>query len=367
MGERIQNQYIPDFVSPPGETLLETLDAIGMTQADLAERTGRPRKTINKIIHGTTAITPETALQLERVLGITASFWNNRERHYQESLARAQEHQELQDQVDWLKQIPVKAMAARGWIPAFEDPVAQLVEVIEFFGVASPKQWENLWLGDAVSFRQSPAFESDPGAVSAWLRKGELDSLEIDCQPFNDDDFQNALWGIRDLTTTPPDAFVPEMQALCAQSGVAVVFVPELPKSRTSGATRWLSPHKALIQLSLRYKTDDHLWFTFFHEAGHIMLHGKRDVFLEDGDEKNEKEQQADRFAADFLIPPVEWERFKPSGKHYSKNDVVKFANRIGIAPGIVVGRLQREKLMPFSHLNGLKRRLAWVEAGEAE
>ena len=120
---------------------------------------------------------------------------------------------------------------------------------------------------------------------------------------------------------------------------------------------------KAIIQLSLRYKSDDHLWFTFFHEAGHISLHGKREVFLEDGETKTEKEQQADRFAANLLIPPSEFARFKPAGKHYSKTDVVKFADRIGLAPGIVVGRLQREELLPYSHLNGLKRRLVWVTA----
>ena len=365
MVNSIQNQYIPDFVSPPGETLLETLEVIGMTQADLAERTGRPRKTINKIVRGKTSITPETSLQLERVLGIPASFWNNREQQYQESLARVQERQDLKHHVDWLGQIPVKEMIALGWIQEFKDDVDQLVEVLEFFGVTSPTQWESLWLGDAVTFRQSPAFESDPGAVSAWLRKGELDALEIDCQTYNEEGFREALWAIRELTTESPEVFVPKMRAMCAQVGVAVVFVPELPKTRTSGVTRWLSPHKALIQLSLRYKADDHLWFTFFHEAGHILLHGKREVFLEDGDEKNEKEEQADRFAADFLIPPEEFVRFKPTAKHYSKTDVTRFAESIGIAPGIVVGRLQREKLVSFGHMNGLKRPLDWDDVND--
>lgn len=366
MANHTQNQYVPDYVSPPGETLLETLEAIGMTQTDLAERTGRPKKTISNIVRGKTSITPETALQLERVLGTPASFWNNRERHYQESLARAKERQKLREQVEWLDKIPVKEMIKVGWLKGFEDPIDQLVEVIEFFGVTSPKQWESIWLGEGVSFRQSPAFESDPGAVSAWLRKGELDAHEIDCQPYDEERFREALVDIRSLTTTSPGVFVPEMKNLSAQAGVAVVLVPELPKTCTSGATRWLSSQKALIQLSLRYKADDHLWFTFFHEAGHILLHGKRDVFLEDedGEMQTDKEKQADRFAADFLIPQKEFNRFKPTGKHYSKADVVEFARRIGIAPGIVVGRLQREELLPYSHLNGLKQSLVWMETG---
>ena len=360
MANNMQNQYMPDYVSPPGETLLEALEAIGMTQADLADRTGRPRKTINKIIRGKTSITPETALQLERVLGTPARFWSNREQHYRESLARAQERQKLQRQLDWLKQIPVKEMVAMKWLPAFEDTVDQLVAVVEFFGVTSPQQWERIWMGTSVSFRQSPAFESNPGAVSAWLRKGELDARNIDCQPYDEGKFRGSLEALRDLTTASPEEFVPKIQALCAQSGVAVVFVPELPKTRTSGGTRWLSPDKALIQLSLRYKRDDHLWFTFFHEAGHILLHGKRDVFLEDNDVETEKEKQADKFSANFLIPPEEFAQFNPKAKHYSRLDVLDFAYEIGISPGIVVGRLQRERLIGFSHLNDLKSPLAW-------
>ena len=78
---------------------------------------------------------------------------------------------------------------------------------------------------------------------------------------------------------------------LCAHAGVAVVFVQELPNTGISGSTQWLTPTKALVQLSLRYKTDDQLWFTFFHEAGHILAHGKRQVFLET-DQKDREEER---------------------------------------------------------------------------
>ena len=95
MSNVIQNQYTPDYVSPPGETLEEIIKEKGITQAELAEQTGRSKQTINKIINGKTAITPETALQLERVLSIPASFWHNRERHYREALVQ-QKEQRLQ-------------------------------------------------------------------------------------------------------------------------------------------------------------------------------------------------------------------------------------------------------------------------------
>jgi HTH-type transcriptional regulator/antitoxin HigA len=356
----ITNEYLPDFVSPPGETLMEMLEERGMSQSELAERTGRPKKTINEIIKGKATITPATALQLERVLGAPASFWNDREQHYRESLARQAERDSLEGQVGWLSQFPIKEMVSFGWLPQAADPIEMLENVLNFFGIAAPTQWQIVWeMG--VAFRQSTAFESDPFAVSAWLRRGEIEAQQMDCAPYDSDRFLSALSTVRELTTQPPAIFHPETIALCAQAGVAVVFVPELPKARVSGATRWLTPNKALIQVSLRYKTDDQLWVTFFHEAGHILKHGKRDVFIENDGEKDEKEDEANQFAADFLIPATEYRRLTPRTGHYSKDEIRDFAHRLKIASGIVVGRLQHDGKLPVTNCNDLKQHFEWA------
>src|SRR6266566_2926058 len=126
MNERVQNQYFPDAVSAPGETLEEILLERGMSQTELAERTGRPKKTINEIVKGKAAITPETALQFERVLGVPASFWNNLEQNYRTALARAAERERLEGQIKWLKGIPVRSMIDLKWVEAHREPVAQL-------------------------------------------------------------------------------------------------------------------------------------------------------------------------------------------------------------------------------------------------
>lgn len=368
MVEPARNQYLPDEVSPPGETLLETLEALGMTQAELAERMGRPKKTISEIINSKTAITPETALQLERALGIPAGFWNNRERQYREAIARQQENTRLEDWSGWLKMFPVREMIKHQWLPERNDAVERLRAVLGFFGVASPTQWEAVWHGRrAVAFRKSQSFKSDPGALAAWLCRGETLAHKLRTGAYDRGRFRDALTEARSLTRKEPEVFRSALVKLCADSGVAVVFVPELPKSRVSGATRWLSPSKALIQLSFRYRTDDHLWFTFFHEAGHILLHGKREIFLEGIDDQDGQELEADRFAADFLIPGRELSRFlsqKTSRKaqYLSKNRIEHFAHRIGVAPGIVVGRLQHDGLLPRTHCNALKRKLEWAD-----
>lgn len=360
MSSPTRNMYFPDYVTPPGETLLETLEALGMTQVELAERTGRPTKTISEIINAKTAITTETALQFEKVLGVPARFWVNLERNYQEWQAREEEHKTLEPDLPWMDQFPVREIVRLGWIDKVVDPIRQLIELLRFFGIASPAHWKPLYADGNIAYRQSSAFNADPGVVSVWLRKGEIDAQRMECAPYDAARFRAALAEIRTLTTRRPEVFVPVMQRLCAQAGVAVIFVHELPRLITSGVTRWISSEKALIQLSLRYKTDDQLWFTFFHEAGHILLHGKKEIFLEGGNGQGEKEEQASRFAAEFLIPQSEYRQFIPITGHFSEAEVIRFSTKIGIAPGIVVGRLQHDKRLEISHLNGLKRHLAW-------
>lgn len=370
MSKALQNEYLPELVSPPGDTLLELLDERHMTQVQLAERTGRPKKTINEIIKGKAPITPETALQLERVLGVPASFWNARESHYQQHLARKQEREQLAGYTNWLKELPVAEMAKLGWIERHNDDIEQIRETLGYFGVVSPRQWNEVFLKPQVSFRHARTFKSSPAHLGAWLRQGEIQAQAIECFPYDRGEFSTALLKARRLTV---DSDLQALQEICAAAGVAVVYVPQLPKSRVSGATRWLSPTKALIQLSLRYRTDDHLWFTFFHEAGHILLHGKRDVFIEysvkpkgsqlpQEPSTTKEEAEADEFASEFLIPADKLQRLRMAAlnKRISEKMVRQFAKELGIAPGIVVGRLQYLGWLPYTHLNKLKGRFRW-------
>ena len=361
MAEQFRNEYEPSDVSPPGATLRELLEDRGLTQSDLATRMGRPQKTISEIINGKAAITPETALELELVLSVPASFWNARERDYRAYLARRAQEERLASQLEWLRDFPVGAMAKAGWLERHRDKKRQLKELLQFFGVASPEQWQNVFSACGVSFRQSKSFSSDRYALSAWLRCGILISEQTHCAAYDKGRFVDALAQVRCLTLEPPSVFVPAMKELCADAGVVVAFVPQLPKARVSGATRWVNADKALIQLSLRYKTDDQLWFTFFHEAAHIVLHGKRLIFLDTDESEGDLEDEANRWAADALIPRGEYEEFAALATD-SKNRIRNFARSVGIAPGIVVGRLQHDGVLPHSHCNDLKRRLEWVQ-----
>jgi len=361
MGSHVTYAYEPDFVTPPGEMIEEKLQEIGMSQAELAERIGRARKTVNELIKGKAPLLPETAVQLERVLGVPARFWASAEAIYRQALAAHEEAQRLATQEEWLRRLPIRALVKRGILSREGNRISRLRELLNFFGVAS---FEALWrIGEEryLSFRQSPAHEVDRFALLAWLRLGELQALKVACAPYDEGKFRQTLREIRKLCIEPPPAAAPKMQKVCAESGVALVFVPEIPGARAWGVTQWVTADKAILQLSLRGKSDDQFWFTFFHEAAHILLHPKRAVYVEFGQEADEHEEEANRFARDVLIPPAEWRRIAAVPPR-SAAQVRAWAKRLGIAPGVLVGRLQHERFLPWTHLNGLKVKLRFKE-----
>jgi len=347
--------FKPDYVSPPGDTLRERIAELSVTQAELAARAGLSTKHVNQIMQGLAPITPETAVALERVTSVPASFWNRREADYRSTLSRLHPPEVTEADRAWLSAMPVKELQNRGKL-AFGLSEGRLLEaLLTFFGVADRDAYDRIWRKPVASFRRADAFQSAPGSVVAWLRLGELEALAVDTQPYSPSAFRAALLEVRALTASDdPNGLV----GACASAGVAVVFVPEVKGCRISGATWWASPGKAVMALSDRYKKDDFFWFTLFHEAAHILLHSKKETFVDDGTDDDIVEEEANRFAEDFLIPKEH--RHALSGLS-TEADVAAFASRLGIAPGIVVGRLQHEGLWPWSKGHRLKRSLRIV------
>jgi HTH-type transcriptional regulator/antitoxin HigA len=349
--------YRPDYAVPPGATLKETLETKGMSQADLALRTGMAEKTISQIINGIAPLSYETAEKLELVLGIPARFWNTREVRYREVMMRIEETEGHAKDVEWLKELPLKVLIDRKWIPDATDERTLVRSVLRFFGVSSVDAWRNTWGTPCVKYRGGEARYKHPGHVASWLRMGEIAAEAVKCEPYNPVGFRAVLKTIRSLSTQPVATWKKTIQELCASVGIAVVFIPEIPGAGVSGVAKWLTKDKALIQVSLKYKSDDQLWFSFFHEAFHILLHGKKDLFIEDGRRDSEDEREADRYAQDFLIPP---ERRYELSFLKTKVAICAFAHSLGIAPGIVVGRLHHDHLLAPAFCNDLKMRIDW-------
>jgi addiction module HigA family antidote len=353
--------FSPDYAIAPGATLAETLAAKSMSQTELSARTGLTEKTISQIVNGVAPISFDTALKLEAALGVSARFWNNLEQNFQEANAQITQAERLETDLEWLKSIPVRELVRRGFVESSRDKVYVLRSVLHFFGVTDVSAWERVWIEPSVAFRRSQAREFKLGKVATWIRMGELIAGQMTCEPYDAARFRKALVEIRSLTVKSPSVWQQEIVERCAHAGVAMTLVPAIPGAGVSGVTKWLSKDKALIQLSLLYKNDGSFWFTFFHEAAHVLLHGKKDVFLH-GNTKNDdrKEVEADQFAGNLLIPR---ERARELPGLRTEKRIREFARSLGIAPGIVVGRLQHDKVVPPSAFNnGLKRKIDYAD-----
>lgn len=353
------NRYEPDYTVAPGWVLKERLDAQGMTPAELARRCGRSAKLISEIVAGKAPIEPRTALQFEKVLGVDAAIWLGIETDYRLQQTRIAEAEHALSAAAWARSFPVRALAKRGIEPVpGENPVSAL---LTFFGVASVEAWHVKYGEANVAYRHSPSFASDRFALAAWLRLAEHEAAGQPCAAYGEPAFRKALAEVRGLTRAPIPESIQEARRLCNGAGVALSLIEPLPKARLSGAAWWHSARRPIIALSARHKTDDHLWFSLFHEAAHILLHGKKSVFVDGSDnDGDDMETEANAWAANFLVPRADWRRFTRLGA-YTRAAVLQFAEEQEIAPGIVVGSLQHEGLLLWNRLNDLKVRLQWT------
>jgi HTH-type transcriptional regulator / antitoxin HigA len=362
--QAVTNQYRPSTVTPPGDTIAELLEERELRQTELATRMGVTPKFVNELIGGKATIAPGTALALERALDVPADFWLAREAKYRGALARKESRTELIANVSWLDQLPLKDMRDFGWIEDQEDKPSYVEKCLQYFGVASVPAWREQYLQQTTAtaaYRASEKVRANPGAVATWLRQGEIEAAGVECSPFDREEFMQALDEVHEFTLErDPKEFIPKLQKLFADCGVALVIVRAPKGCPIHGAVRWLSPQKAVIQLSFRYLRDDTFWFTLFHECGHIALHGKKILFLEGEKMESEEEDEANRFAADRLIPPHEWAKFQPYV--VTEAAIREFAESVKVPTGIVLGRLQHERRVPWNRLAHLRTRYKWVE-----
>lgn len=356
-------EFAPDWVTVPGDSINDLLQERGWSQVDLATRTGFTTKHVNLLLKGKAPITEETALKLERVLGSTARFWLNLEAQYREHLARQQALSSLAQHADWLKELPLSDMVKFGWVRKATSKAEQVQECLRYFGVADVAAWRAQYERPVAAYRASTKLVRTPAAVSAWLRRGERAAEDMRLDDYDRDAFETALQEIRALTVErDPKAFIPKLTQLCARAGAAVTLTPAPKGCPVSGATKWLGTNKALIMLSLSGKTDDKFWFSFFHEAGHLLKHGKRLTFLdalgEDGLNPQE-EMEADSFARDMLIRPADYKALLAHPR-ITQSIIREFAKHINVAPGIVLGRLQYDGHVGWQQLNHLKISYRW-------
>lgn len=339
------------IATPPGATIKEQLVDRGMSQKEFAARMNMSEKHISHLINGDVQLTPEVAYKLEMVLGISASFWNNLEAIYREKLAKVDAENALDADMKIAKKFPYSEMAKNKWLPDTRKPAERTVNLRRFFEVTQLQSLVDDSLLPNVACRRLSISEKADFALIAWVQKAKLEARKIQTNPINIKELEERIPEIRAMTKKEPDIFCEELRALLANCGIAVVFLPHIGGSFLHGAT-FVDNNKIVVGMTVRGRDADRFWFSLFHEIGHILLgHFGRGVGTIE-----EKEKMADIFARDSLIPQEEFRTFT-SRRDFSRGAIIRFAKGIGVASGIVVGRLQKEGYIDFSWYNDLKER----------
>ena len=353
-------KWKPEYPIPPGMVLREHLEARGYSQAEFARRCGRSPKLISEIIAGKAPLEAKTALQFEKVLGLDADIWIGIESQYRLFLVQKAEDEKLIADTKWAKTFPIRELVNRGCFSHPDSDADRVSKLLTFFCVASRDAWETKYSYANIAYRHSPKFTSSEEAIATWLRLGEIEADQQECAPYSKGQFQKAVRRIRGLTHKPLDNALQRTQELCNEAGVVFALIKPLDNMALSGAAWWLSPRKAVVQLTARHKTADHLWFSFFHEVAHILLHSKNAIFVDENNgSDSEQESEANEWASNMLIPDASWKRISEVSP-LNARVIEEFAQEQGIAPGIVVGRLQHGGILDWSDLNYLKVYLDW-------
>ena len=340
---------------PPGMTIREQLDNRKMSQKEFANRMDMSEKHISRLINGKVELSHDVALRLESVFGIPAKFWNSLEALYRENEARVLEELDMEYDEEIAKKMPYTKCAGFGWLTRTTKIKEKVINLRKFFEVANLKALEHLKVPGIVYRKASSSIPSDY-ALAMWAQKARIEARSIKTDPIDIKLLKQSIHKIRALSVTEPSCFENEITTLLAKCGIALVFLPHIKGSFLHGAT-FADGNHIVVGLTLRGCYADKFWFSLFHELGHIICGHISSIT----DDTESNEEDANIFAQNTLIPNIQYDEFIRR-RNFSQNDITYFSSLIGIAPWIVLGRLQKENYVPYSYFSSLKVKYEFVD-----
>ena len=213
------DSFVPNWTSPPGDTIREILESIDLSIAGFADGIGCTEARARELIMGSASIDEKLAPRLSETLGGSERFWLNRERQYRADRARVSNSSAVLSERDWLRELPLADMTRYGWIAPARSLADKVKACLDFFGASDIRSWQGQFRStlSVAAFRSTPTFESNPASVAAWLRFAELEALKIQTATWNVKSFRAMLGRARRLTWSKrPELFIPNF----------VTFVP---------------------------------------------------------------------------------------------------------------------------------------------
>jgi HTH-type transcriptional regulator/antitoxin HigA len=356
-----------DLVIHPGETIADVLDERGISQAELAARTGFTPAFISSVISGKKDISAKLAMALEYALDIPKSFWLNLQANYDAELLDLNEAESVTDEErqirDELKEV-VSFLRKKGKMPERESVENSIISLRKALQVSS---LSNLSQVAAVgAFRLSKKTKINPYILGAWIRCCQMkEDDQIVTTQFDISNVENLIQRLKDIMLGDPHGIQRGLAETLAEFGINFHLVHNFRGAPVQGFISRRDKAQYHLYLTLRGSYADIFWFSLFHEIGHIAngdINGKAVNFVDDGTDED-KEKRADKFASEHIIRETDFDRFIQQGD-FSINAIRTFAQENKVRPYMVIGRLQKQKIIGYNQFTTYKSRYKWAVKG---
>lgn len=327
----------------PGYYLKEIIDDTGLTQEDFAKRLDTTPKNLSCLVRGEQSLSVEIAMKLSRMLGTSVAYWLNLQQTYDTLVAEMNSQERIEEERAVFKLLDYKYFRDYYGLPDFPRKIDEQIACLRsFLQVSSLTVFRKKDM--AVSFRNCGEWMNESNIIKAniMVQLAINEARTIDTPRFNKARFEELAEYALTLTENHSE-FYPILREKFAEAGVVFVVLPNLPGSKTNGATKKIG-NSIMLMVNDRRLSSDTFWFTLFHEIGHI-INGDYGITFED---EGNFEDAADQYAEDRLIPRAAYDAFVKAGR-FDVDSIRKFAKRISRDPGIVLGRLKNDKVVSYT------------------
>lgn len=339
-----------EMIIHPGETLKEILEERDMSQKELSLRTGFSGKHISTVLNGEKNISVSFAKKLEYALNIDAEFWMNLQNQYDKELIEFDElHSISEEEVSIFKSLKdiFAYIVEKGFISDIKQKEQSILELRKFFNVSNLDSIPSIV--SAGAFRAQTSVNYDPYVLFAWLKICESLSEKIETEYVPQEEQLEKLLSlcpkIKELSLLPQEKFITELQNYFSSCGIAFVIIPAFEGAPIQGFIKTNQDGKTTIGMTFRQKRADIFWFTLFHEIGHFINGDSKQKFIDFESVENTRETKADNFAQKMLLDSSAYSQFV-NENNVSLKRIISFAESQNVAPSIVIGRLQHDKVI---------------------
>ena len=343
----------------PGYYISDLINDLEMSQEEFALRLGVTPKNLSDLVNGKASISKNIAKKLSLMLGTSADVWLELQKKYDQKIIEIETLQAQAEEEHDLALIDYSYFVKLGLVKASKNKSEQVSELFRYFAISSFKIFKKPDF--IVQFRRTQSIDEKVILNSnAWVQTVINLGKKIETKAYSEKKLKEYLPQIRSMTMKEPPEFLDQLPQILSECGIAFVLIPSLKNSGVYGATKWINKNKVVLGITNRGKNADTFWFSLLHELGHVLQKKMTKTFVDfDAEDSIEDfEKEADQFAKEVLIPSKDYELFLAES-FFSEKNVIKFATSIEVHPGIVVGRLQKEGNIPYSHLNNLKQKIS--------